>query len=130
MLQAMNTGHDGSMTTVHANSPRDAIARIETMALMANLNLPEKAVRRQIASAVQLIVQIVAFYRWLTPRDPCHRNQRHGRRSREPAGRFCVRQAGNIAGWAGAWRFYCDRSAAQFLRAIERFGNQCSGVMV
>jgi pilus assembly protein CpaF len=61
MLQAMNTGHDGSMTTVHANSPRDAIARIETMALMANLNLPEKAVRRQIASAIQLIVQIARF---------------------------------------------------------------------
>jgi pilus assembly protein CpaF len=61
MLQAMNTGHDGSMTTVHANSPRDAIARIETMALMANLNLPERAVRRQIASAVQLIVQISRF---------------------------------------------------------------------
>src|SRR6185437_4526749 len=61
MFQAMNTGHDGSMTTVHANSPRDAIARIETMALMANLNLPEKAVRRQIASAVQLIVQISRF---------------------------------------------------------------------
>src|SRR6185312_10501848 len=61
MLQAMNTGHDGSKTTVHANSPRDAIARVETMALMANLNLPEQAVRRQIASAVQLIVQIARF---------------------------------------------------------------------
>src|SRR5579862_3556005 len=61
MLQAMNTGHDGSLTTIHANSPRDAIARMETMALMANLNLPEQAVRRQIASAVQLIVQISRF---------------------------------------------------------------------
>ena len=61
MLQAMNTGHDGSMTTVHANSPRDAIARMETMALMANLNLPEQAVRRQITSAIQLIVQIARF---------------------------------------------------------------------
>src|SRR5438874_1405493 len=61
MLQAMNTGHDGSLTTVHANSPRDAIARVETMAMMANLNLPEKAVRRQIASSVQLIVQISRF---------------------------------------------------------------------
>jgi len=61
MLQAMNTGHDGSMTTVHANSPRDAIARMETMALMANLNLPEQAVRRQIAAAIQLIVQIARF---------------------------------------------------------------------
>ncbi|HEX8926193.1 MAG TPA: CpaF family protein [Terriglobales bacterium] len=58
MLQAMNTGHDGSITTVHANSPRDAIARMETMALMANLNLPEKAVRQQIASAINVVVQI------------------------------------------------------------------------
>ena len=61
MLQAMNTGHDGSMTTVHANSPRDALARIETMAMMANLNLPEKAIRRQIASAISLIVQVARF---------------------------------------------------------------------
>ena len=58
MLQAMNTGHDGSLTTIHANSPRDAVARMETMALMANLNLPEKAIRQQIASAVSVIVQI------------------------------------------------------------------------
>src|SRR5713101_621497 len=61
MLQAMNTGHDGSLTTVHSNSPRDAIARMETMALMANLNLPEKAVRKQIASAVTLVLQIARF---------------------------------------------------------------------
>jgi pilus assembly protein CpaF len=61
MLQAMNTGHDGSLTTVHANSPRDALARIETMAMMANLNLPERAVRRQIASAIQLVVQVSRF---------------------------------------------------------------------
>jgi pilus assembly protein CpaF len=61
MLQAMNTGHDGSLTTVHANSPRDAVARLETMAMMANLNLPEKAVRRQIASAVTLVIQIARF---------------------------------------------------------------------
>jgi pilus assembly protein CpaF len=61
MLQAMNTGHDGSLTTVHSNSPRDALARIETMAMMANLNLPEKAVRRQMASAITLVVQISRF---------------------------------------------------------------------
>jgi pilus assembly protein CpaF len=61
MLQAMNTGHDGSLTTIHANSPRDAIARMETMALMANLNLPEKAIRQQIASAVNIIVQVSRF---------------------------------------------------------------------
>lgn len=58
MLQAMNTGHDGSLTTIHANTPRDAVARLETMALMANLNLPETAVRQQISSAVTIIVQI------------------------------------------------------------------------
>ena len=58
MLQAMNTGHDGSLTTIHANSPRDAVARLETMALMSNLNLPEKALRQQIASAIALVVQI------------------------------------------------------------------------
>ena len=58
MLQAMNTGHDGSLTTIHANNPRDAIARLETMSLMAELNLPDKAIRQQIASAVSLIVQV------------------------------------------------------------------------
>src|SRR5438309_241783 len=61
MLQAMNTGHDGSLTTIHANSPRDAIARMETMAMMANLNLPEKAVRRQIAAAVAIVIQVSRF---------------------------------------------------------------------
>lgn len=58
MLQAMNTGHEGSLTTVHANSPRDALSRIETMVSMANLNLPDKAARQQIASALQVVVQI------------------------------------------------------------------------
>ena len=57
MLQAMNTGHDGSLTTVHANTPRDALARIETMIAMGNVNLPEKAMRQQIAAAVQVVVQ-------------------------------------------------------------------------
>jgi pilus assembly protein CpaF len=58
MLQAMNTGHDGSLTTIHANSPRDALYRLDTMVAMANLNIPEKAIRQQIASAVNLIVQM------------------------------------------------------------------------
>jgi pilus assembly protein CpaF len=58
MLQAMNTGHEGSLTTVHANSPRDAMARVENMVSMANLNIPERAVRSQIASAVHAVVQI------------------------------------------------------------------------
>jgi pilus assembly protein CpaF len=57
MLQAMNTGHDGSLTTVHANTPRDALSRLETMSLMAGLDLPSKAIRDQIASAIQIVVQ-------------------------------------------------------------------------
>jgi pilus assembly protein CpaF len=56
MLQAMNTGHDGSVSTVHANSPRDVLARVETMCLMAGMDLPVRAIREQVASAIQLIV--------------------------------------------------------------------------
>jgi len=58
MLQAMNTGHEGSMTTIHANTARDALARLESMVAMANLSLPERAVRQQIASAIAIVVQI------------------------------------------------------------------------
>jgi pilus assembly protein CpaF len=57
MLQAMNTGHDGSLTTIHANTPRDALSRIETMIAMGNVSLPEKAIRQQISSAIQLVAQ-------------------------------------------------------------------------
>jgi len=58
MLQAMNTGHDGSLTTIHANTPRDALARLETMVAMASLNLPQSAIRRQISSAIDVVVQV------------------------------------------------------------------------
>jgi len=58
MLQAMNTGHDGSLTTIHANSPRDALSRLETMVAMSNINLPQSAIRRQIAAALDLVVQM------------------------------------------------------------------------
>ncbi|MBL8951992.1 MAG: Flp pilus assembly complex ATPase component TadA [Myxococcaceae bacterium] len=61
MLQAMNTGHDGSLTTLHANTPRDALSRLETMVLMAGMDLPVKAIREQIASAVHMIVQQTRF---------------------------------------------------------------------
>ena len=57
MLQAMNTGHDGSLTTIHANSPRDGIARLETLVMMAGFEMPMKAIRQQITSAVHLIIQ-------------------------------------------------------------------------
>jgi pilus assembly protein CpaF len=58
MLQAMNTGHDGSLTTIHANTPRDALYRLDTMVAMASLNLPDKAIRQQVASAINLVVQV------------------------------------------------------------------------
>ncbi len=58
MLQAMNTGHDGSLATLHSNSPRDTLARMETMMLMAELDLPQRVLREQIASALQLIVHV------------------------------------------------------------------------
>jgi pilus assembly protein CpaF len=58
MLQAMNTGHDGSMTTVHSNGPRDALRRIETMVLMAGMELPLKAIREQVASSIELVVHL------------------------------------------------------------------------
>src|SRR5206468_1397051 len=58
MLQAMNTGHDGSLTTIHANTPRDALYRLDTMVAMANLNIPERAIRQQVASAINLIIQV------------------------------------------------------------------------
>jgi pilus assembly protein CpaF len=58
MLQALNTGHDGSLSTVHANTPRDALARVETMVMMAGYDLPLRAIRQQVASAIDLLVQI------------------------------------------------------------------------
>ena len=58
MLQAMNTGHEGSMTTIHANSSRDALSRLESMVAMASLNLPDRALRQQIASAISIVVQV------------------------------------------------------------------------
>lgn len=61
MLQAMNTGHDGSITTIHANTPRDTLARLETMVMMAGMELPSKAIREQVSSAIDLIVQVSRF---------------------------------------------------------------------
>ena len=58
MLQAMNTGHDGSLTTIHANSPRDALSRLETLVLMAGFDLPVRAIREQVAGAVDMILQL------------------------------------------------------------------------
>jgi pilus assembly protein CpaF len=58
MLQAMNTGHDGSLATIHANSPRDALTRLETMVSMAGLNIPDRAIRHQVSSAIDVVIQL------------------------------------------------------------------------
>ena len=91
MLQAMNTGHDGSMTTVHSNSPRDALARIETLTLMAGFDLPDPShpraggVRRRPDRAAQ------PSARRLSPRHPCDRGRRHGGRADHDPGHLPVR---------------------------------------
>ena len=91
MLQAMNTGHDGSLTTIHANTPRDALYRLDTMVAMANLNIPEKAIRQQIASAVNLIVQVSAHGRRHAEGDGDLGDHRHGGRGHHDAGHLPVR---------------------------------------
>ncbi len=104
MLQAMNTGHDGGLTTVHANSPRDAFARLETMVLMAGLELPSRAIREQIVSALHLIVhvrrfedgvrriesiaEIVGMEGTMPQLQDIFRFERHGLRGRQIAGEF------------------------------------------
>ena len=92
MLQAMNTGHDGSLTTIHANTPRDALYRLDTMVAMANLNIPDRAIRQQVASAVDLIVQVHAHGRRHAQDHADHRDHRHGRRRHHDAGHLPVRE--------------------------------------
>ena len=76
MLQAMNTGHEGSLTTIHANTPRDALHRLEMLVLMGGVELPLRAVREQIASAFDLIIHLVRLDRRQPPREPHHRGLR------------------------------------------------------
>ena len=91
MLQAMNTGHDGSLTTVHSNSPRDTLSRIETMTLMGGIELPVRAIREQMASALDLIVHLTRL-RDGTRRDHERvRGPRHGGRHDRPPGHLRVR---------------------------------------
>ena len=82
MLQAMNTGHDGSLTTLHANTPRDALARIETMVLMAGFDLPVRAIRQQVASALDLIVHLERLQDGTRRVTAITEVQRHGGRRR------------------------------------------------
>ena len=85
MLQAMNTGHDGSLTTVHANSPRDALARLETLVLMAGVDLPLRAIREQIVERLRPARPDLAARRRLAPHHPHHRGPADGvRRNHAP----------------------------------------------
>ena len=90
MLQAMNTGHEGSMATIHANTPRDALSRLESMVAMSNLNLPEKTVRQQIAGAIGIVVQISRMSDGIAQDDERFRNHRHGRERYQHAGDFQI----------------------------------------
>ncbi len=79
MLQAMNTGHDGSMTTAHSNSPRDTLSRVETMTMMAGMELPVRAIREQIASAIDLVIHQERLRDGTRKVVNHHRGKRHGR---------------------------------------------------
>ena len=85
MLQAMNTGHEGSLTTVHANSPRDALLRIENMVLMAGFDLPIRAIREQITSALHIVIQLARFPDGKRRDHADHGDHRPRRRHREHA---------------------------------------------
>ena len=118
MLQAMNTGHDGSLTTVHANTPRDALARLETMVLMAGLELPSRAIREQIVSAIHLIVHVKRYedgvrrvasiaeitgLEGLTPlTQDIFRFERRGRKGRNVLGEFVGNRHGAPPGGGAA----------------------------
>ena len=102
MLQAMNTGHDGSLTTVHANSPRDAISRLEVMVTLANANMHLTAIRQQVASAVHILVQCSRQSDGSRRVTQYHRGDRDRNRYRDPAGHFRLREARDVAGGARA----------------------------
>ena len=119
MLQAMNTGHDGSLTTVHANTPRDALTRIETMIAMGATNLPEKAMRQQIASAIQIVVQQTRLADGVAQGDDDLGDHGHGRRRDHHAGHLRVREGGRHQGRQGCGPVPRHRRAAEGRRADE-----------
>jgi len=127
MLQAMNTGHDGSLTTVHANSPRDAIARLETMVMMGNLNMPEKAIRRQIASAITLVVQVARFNDGSRRLIAHHRDHGYGIRHHQHAGCLLIREAGSLARGPHARNVHRHRYPAAVRGKDKRFRHFAAG---
>ena len=127
MLQAMNTGHDGSLTTIHANTPRDALARIETMIAMAATESAGAAMRQQIASADPARRSADALERRHAQGDERQRNHRHGRRHHHHAGDLPVREGRRDAGRQGDRPFPGHRRPAEVLRAASRVGYPLAG---
>ncbi len=120
MLQAMNTGHDGSLTTIHANSPRDALYRLDTMVAMANLNIPERAIRQQIASAINLIVQVSRMADGTRKVTGISRDHRHGRRRHHHAGHLRLRAHRHQPRGQGGRPLPRHRRASEVQRAASR----------
>ena len=123
MLQAMNTGHDGSLTTIHANSPRDALYRLDTMVAMANLNIPDSAVRQQIASAVNLLVQISRMADGTRKVIGDHRDHGHGAGRHHDAGHLPVRAHRHEPGRQGHRPVPRDRRPAEVRREARDDGH-------
>jgi pilus assembly protein CpaF len=125
MLQAMNTGHEGSMTTIHANTPRDALTRLESMVAMSNLNLPERTVRQQIASAIAIVVQVSRMSDGSRASHQRLRDHRHGRERRQHAGDFQFNRKG--VGPDGKWLVYSSRptSVPSFSKSCGLRGSSC-----
>jgi hypothetical protein len=115
MLQAMNTGHDGSLTTVHANTPRDVISRLETMVLMAGMDLPVRAIREQIASAIDLIVHESRASATARARSPASPRSSASKATRSPCRTswfIRARPAASVASAAFTWSSAPWRSGA------------------
>ena len=124
MLQAMNTGHDGSLTTVHANTPRDALTRIETMIAMGATNLPERAMRQQISSAINIVVQQTRLSDGSRRVTDHLGNHRDGRRHHHDAGRLRLREDRPDARRQGDRALPRDRRPAEVLGTAEGRGHQ------
>ena len=126
MLQAMNTGHDGSMTTLHANTPRDAQARLETMIMMAGFELPIKAMRQQIASAVDLIIQANRLQGGPRKVTQHHRGDGHGAGHHHHAGDLPLQAAGHRPERPGLRPVRGDRRAADVRQPPGADGHQAA----
>ena len=125
MLQAMNTGHDGSLTTVHANTTRDALARIETMIQMTGMRLSDRAMRQQVASAVNLVIQVARLTDGTRRITFSFRDHRYGRRNDNYARNLYVRtywcgSAGKVIG-----RFRTTGIRPRFAERLKRMACNC-----